>query len=183
MMNEQDVVTLIVRHRIKPGVDLAYEQWLRRTTQVAASYPGHLGVNVIRDLDRFVCVLRFCGTTELQSWLDSSDRKQLIDEVMPLLVEGDQFEVDGAREFWFTPGQILPPPRWKQACITFLVILPLSMLVPLLWRPAFQQWPWLGGFVPSNVVITLSIVLLVVYFFMPRVTALFSAWLEGRSRT
>ncbi|MWV11717.1 antibiotic biosynthesis monooxygenase [Pseudomonas sp. R-28-1W-6] len=177
-MAELDLVTLIVRHRVKAGQVAAYEQWLRRTMRIASSYPGHLGVNVMRDLDRFVCVLRFVGTRELQCWLDSSERKHLIEEVAPLLADGDQTEIEAGREFWFTPSPSIQPARWKQACITFLVILPLSLLVPLLWQPLFALVPWLGGYVPSNVLITLSIVLLVVYLFMPRVTALFAAWLN-----
>lgn len=63
--------------------------------------------------------------------------------------------------------------------MTFLVILPLSMGVPLLWKPVFAQLPWLSGYLASSVIITLSIVLLVVYVFMPRVTCLFARWLNA----
>ena len=179
-MDELEIVTLIVRHRVKAGREAAYEQWLRRTTRIASTYPGHLGVNVMRDLGQFVCVLRFAGTGELQHWLDSSERRHLIEEVAPLLAEGDQTQIEAGREFWFTPSLLSAPARWKQACITFLVILPLSLLVPLLWQPLFARLPWLGGYIASNVLITLSIVLLVVYLFMPRVTALFATWLNSR---
>lgn len=179
-MNEFDVVTLVVRHRVKAGQEPAYERWLRRITRIASTYPGHLGVNVMRDVGQFVCVLRFAGTLELQTWLDSSERRLLIEEVTPLLAEGDQTQVDASREFWFTPSTLAPPPRWKQASITFLVILPLSLLVPLLWQPVFARLPWLGGYLPSNLLITLSIVLLVVYLLMPRVTAWFAGWLNAR---
>lgn len=78
------------------------------------------------------------------------------------------------------PDDAPPPPRWKQACVTFLVILPLALLMPLLWQPLFRLWPWLGGYVASNVVITASIVLLVVYLFMPPVTRFFAGWLNPR---
>jgi antibiotic biosynthesis monooxygenase (ABM) superfamily enzyme len=179
-MDEHEIVTLVVRHRVRAGQEATYEKWLRRTTQIASAYPGHLGVNVIRDLGRFVCVLRFAGPRELQCWLESSERRHLIEEVSPLLAEGDQVEVEANREFWFTPNPQAAPARWKQACITFLVILPLSLLVPLLWQPIFARMPWLGGYVPSNVLITLSIVLSVVYLFMPKVTALFANWLNPR---
>ncbi|SNS95449.1 antibiotic biosynthesis monooxygenase [Pseudomonas segetis] len=181
-MDELEVVTLIVRHRVKVGKEAAYEKWLRRTIQIASTYPGHLGVNVMRDLGQFVCVLRFVGTRDLQCWLDSSERHQLIEEVSPLLAEGDQTEIEAGNEFWFSPSTAIPPARWKQACITFLVILPLSLLVPLLWQPLFTRLPWLGGYLASNVLITLSIVLLVVYLFMPKVTALFASWLTPSSR-
>ncbi|HSC83997.1 MAG TPA: antibiotic biosynthesis monooxygenase [Pseudomonas sp.] len=179
-MSEHDMVTLVIQHQPKPGREADYEGWLRRITRVAAGYPGHLGVNVIRDGSRFVCVLRFNSTPQLQAWLDSSDRHQLIEEVSPLLVADEQLQVEASHEFWFTPSSPAAPPRWKQACITYLVIQPLTLLVPQLWQPLFSRVPWLGGYVPSNVLITLTIVLSVVYLFMPRVTAWFAGWLNVR---
>ena len=182
------VVTLLVRHRIKQGQDQAYETWLRQIIAKARSYPGHLGIDVVRGhsggLGLFTSVLRFASTEQLQHWLDSADRRELVQQAQHLLADGDQTEINADREFWFTPqdgGAPTPPPRWKQACVTFLVILPLSFLVPQLWKPLFAQLPWLGGYVPATVLITLSIVLLVVYVFMPRVTRLFRRWLQPRS--
>lgn len=174
-----DVVTLLIRHRAKDGCEQDYENWLRRTVGIAKGYPGHLGVDVLRERNHFTCVLRFASTDQLQGWLDSDERHRLIEEVAPLLADGDRLEINPDREFWFTLGNA-PPPRWKQACLTFLVILPLSLLVPLLWQPLFEKLPWLGGYLQSNVLITLSIVLLVVYLFMPTVTRWFSSWLNAR---
>lgn len=181
------VVTLLVRHRIKQGCDQAYETWLRQIIAKARSYPGHLGIDVVREhqggLALFTSVLRFASTGQLQQWLDSDDRRELVQQTRPLLADGDQTEINAEREFWFAPPQATAPtspPRWKQACVTFLVILPLTFLVPLLCKPLFAWWPWLGGYVQANVLITLSIVLLVVYVFMPRATRFFSHWLQAR---
>ena len=179
-----DIVTLVVRHHVRPAQLTAYEAWLRRTISAAEQFEGHLGVNVMRSRDagltRFTIVLRFSSAQRLQAWLDSFERNQLINEARPLLVEGDQTEVSAVKEFWFTPANSdTEPPRWKQACVTFLVILPLSLLVPLAWRPAFASVPWLGSYLGSNLVITATIVLLVVYLFMPTVTGWFAGWLQA----
>ncbi|WP_275547885.1 antibiotic biosynthesis monooxygenase [Pseudomonas sp. Marseille-Q0931] len=180
---QADTVTLVVRHQVRPNHVPHYEAWLRRVIAAASQCPGHLGVDVVRSrqpcVAQFTCVLRFSSLQQLQSWIDSEQRHQLISEVEPLLRTGDQLEIAQGKEFWFIPEATqMPPPRWKQACVTFLVILPLSVLVPLLWQPLFHRIPWLGGYVPSNIVITLSIVLLVVYLFMPMATRLFAAWLS-----
>ncbi|EZQ17305.1 antibiotic biosynthesis monooxygenase [Halopseudomonas sp. SMJS2] len=177
-----EIVTLVVRHRVRPAQLTAYEAWLRRTIGVADQFEGHLGVNVARSRDAgltsFTIVLRFRGPQRLQAWLESHERKQLINEALPLLVEGDQTEVTAVKDFWFIPADSnAQPPLWKQACVTFLVILPLSLLVPLVWRPLFAGIPWLGGYVASNLVITATIVVLVVYLFMPMVTGWFADWL------
>jgi antibiotic biosynthesis monooxygenase (ABM) superfamily enzyme len=183
--NPNEVATLVVRHRARQGCENAYEAWLRKTVYAAQGYEGHLGVDVFRSkhdgASVFTSVVRFSCTEKLQTWLDSQDRNLLIDEVQDLLTDGDHLEVSQGREFWFTPETLqASPPRWKQACITYLVILPLTLTIPLCWRPLFARFPWLGGYLQSNVVITLTIVLLVVYLLMPRVTRLFAPWLNDR---
>lgn len=179
-----DIVTLVVRHRVRTAQLTAYEVWLHQIMSVAEQFEGHLGVNVMRSrgagLTNFTIVLRFSCIERLQAWLDSIEREQLISEALPLLVDGDQTEISTAHEFWFNPvSEHAQPPRWKQACVTFLVILPLSLLVPLVWRPLFASVPWLGGYFASGLLITATIVLLVVYIFMPMVTGWFAGWLQG----
>jgi antibiotic biosynthesis monooxygenase (ABM) superfamily enzyme len=181
----EEVVTLIVKHRVKAGFEAAYEAWLRNIVSVAGQREGHLGVDVIRGksggLDLFTCVLRFCSTDAMQRWLDSPQRQALVDEAAPMLADGDQIEVNPVNEFWFAPlaeaGS--PPPRWKQAVVTLLVILPHTLLVPLLWGPLLQLNAFLSNYVVATFLITLTIVLSVVYVFMPLVTRLFAPWLEA----
>ncbi|MBV4467014.1 antibiotic biosynthesis monooxygenase [Pseudomonas sp. SWRI79] len=180
-----EIVTLIVKHRVKTGFEAAYEAWLRNIVSVAGQREGHLGVDVVRGkqagLDNYTCVLRFCSTEAMQRWLDSPQRQALVDEAAPMLADGDQTEVNPVNEFWFSPlaeaGS--PPPRWKQAVVTLLVILPHTLLVPLLWGPLLQLNAFLSNYVVATFLITLTIVLSVVYVFMPLATRLFTPWLEA----
>lgn len=179
-----ETVTLVVRHRVRRGQEQAYENWLRHIVAVASQSAGHLGVDVVRGssggLPLFTCVLRFSCSENLRGWLESAERRQLIEEAKPLLADGDVTEISTLNDFWFVPaGDERQPPRWKQACLTFVVILPLSLLIPQLWQPLFARQPALGAYLPSNTLITLSIVLLVVYLFMPMATRLFASWLNG----
>lgn len=183
-----ETVTLVVRHRVRRGQEQAYESWLRHIISIASQSAGHLGVDVVRGtsggLPLFTSVLRFSSPERLRSWLDSAQRRQLIDEAKPLLADGDLTEVSTLNDFWFVPvDDERQPPRWKQACLTFVVILPLSLLIPQLWQPLFVRQPALGTYLASNTLITLSIVLLVVYLFMPMATRLFSSWLSGTAET
>ena len=184
-----EVVTLVIRHRVKRGQETRYEAWLRRIVSVAAGYPGHLGVDVIRGtsggLRLFTCVLRFHSTRAMQSWLDSDERRVLVLEAEPMLADGDQTEINPHKEFWFNPAaednavEGGAPPRWKQACVSFLVILPLTLFVPIFWSPVFRLVPWLSGYVASTALVTVTIVLLVVYLMMPAATRLLARWLNA----
>ncbi|PMZ74270.1 MULTISPECIES: antibiotic biosynthesis monooxygenase [Pseudomonas] len=179
-----EVVTLIVKHRVKAGFEAPYEAWLRNIVKVAAQNVGHLGVDVVRGknagLDTYTCVLRFCSTEAMQNWLDSPQRQALVDEAAPMLADGDQTEVNPVNEFWFSPQAEAgtPPPRWKQAVVTLLVILPHTLLVPLLWGPLLRLNALLSNYVVATFLITLTIVLSVVYIFMPMATRLFAPWLS-----
>ena len=180
-----EVVTLIVKHRVKAGFEAPYEAWLRNIVKLAGQNVGHLGVDVVRGksvgLDLYTCVLRFCSTEAMQHWLDSPQRRELIDQATPMLADGDQTEVNPVNEFWFSPqteAAVLPPPRWKQAVLTLLVILPHTLLVPLLWGPLLGLNAFLSNYVVATFLITLTIVLSVVYIFMPMATRLFAPWLS-----
>lgn len=183
--SSREIVTLVIRHRIKAGLEAQYEQWLRRIVSIAAEHQGHLGVDVMRGrsdgLQAFTSVLRFASTETMQQWLDSERRRELVREAEPMLADGDQTQVTPHSEFWFNSGadEARQPPRWKQAVVSYLVILPLSLLVPLLWGPLLGLSPLLSGYLMSNVLITLTIVLLVVYLMMPAATRLFAAWLNA----
>ncbi|ROM90298.1 antibiotic biosynthesis monooxygenase [Pseudomonas brassicacearum] len=180
-----EVVTLIVKHRIKAGFEAPYEAWLRRIVGIAGQREGHLGVDVIRGknagLDMFTCVLRFCSTEAMQRWLDSPQRLELVNEAAPMLADGDQTEVQPINEFWFSPlaDAASPPPRWKQAVLTLMVILPHTLLVPLIWGPVLRLNALLSNYVIATFLITLTIVLSVVYLFMPMATRLFAPWLTA----
>jgi antibiotic biosynthesis monooxygenase (ABM) superfamily enzyme len=184
-----EVVTLVIKHRIRAGMEADYEAWLRRIVGIASGYPGHLGVDVIRSksggLHLFTCVLRYHSTDAMQHWLDSEERSRLVEEARPMLADGDQTEVNPHNEFWFTPGSEASapqPPRWKQACVTFLVICPLTLLIPLIWGPVFALSPLLANYVVSTALVTVTIVLLVCYLMMPAATRLFAPWLNAAQK-
>jgi antibiotic biosynthesis monooxygenase (ABM) superfamily enzyme len=180
-----EVVTLIVKHRIKSGSEADYEAWLRRIVRIAGERPGHLGVDVVRGkqdgLALFTCVLRYRSTDDLQRWLDSPQRQTLIEEAAPMLADGDQTEIGAVNEFWFTPqtDSVAKPPRWKQAVVTLCVILPLTLLVPIVWGPILRLHPFLSNYVVATFLVTVTIVVLVVYLLMPVATRLFAPWLEA----
>ncbi|WP_416772729.1 antibiotic biosynthesis monooxygenase [Pseudomonas sp. RHF3.3-3] len=180
-----DIVTLVVRHRVRAQYLTEYEAWLKTSVRAAMSQDGHLGVNVIRpgEADNtFTTIVRFIDSARLQAWINSQLREQLIREVAPLLEEEDHPEIETQAEFWFTPNHAdsKQPPKWKQALLSYGVIAPLSMVIPQLWGPVFQANPVLGGIVPSNLIITACIVGLVTYLIMPKVTRWLAPWLAAK---
>lgn len=182
-MNNRTVVTLVIQHKVRTDALARYETWLRHTVGVARQQPGHLDVNVIRPDDggrQFTTVVRFAEAGQLQAWVDSAERQALIDQVLPLLEEGDQTQVHDDPEFWFTPpsGGAFQPPRWKQALLTYLVICPMTLVIPQLLAPLFARFASLGGAITSNLIVNLFVIVPVVFYIMPWVTRRCAGWLR-----
>ncbi len=176
------IVTLLIQHQVKSGAEPQYEMWLNKIVPAAQRFIGHLGVNIIRPAGgsgTYTIVLRFDTYEHLQDWVGSAARKGFIEQIEPILVAGDQVDIKTGLEFWFTPptvGQKHAKP-FKQFLVTLSVIFPLTLIVPMLWKPVFHTLPWLSLSVPRNFVIAVTIVFLVVYIIMPRYTRLIAKWL------
>ena len=176
------IVTLLIQHQVKAGAESRYEAWLSEIVPAAQRFMGHLGVNIIRPTrgsGNYTIVLRFDNHEHLQGWIESEARKRFMEQIEPILVTGDQIDIKTGLEFWFTPemvGQKHAKP-FKQFLITLSVIFPLTLIVPMLWKPVFHVLPWLSHYVPSNFVVAVTIVFLVVYIIMPRYTRLAAKWL------
>ncbi|NIF18989.1 antibiotic biosynthesis monooxygenase [Pantoea sp. Cy-639] len=183
-MDNRTVVTLVIQHKVRAEALAQYEAWLKRAVTTARQQPGHLDVNVIRPDDagrHFTTVVRFADATQLQAWVDSAERQALVSEVLPLLEDGDHPRVHDDPEFWFTPpsATMAQPPRWKQALLTYLVICPMTLIVPQLLAPVFSRYPSLGGPISGNLISNLFVILPVVFYIMPWVTRRCAAWLRG----
>ncbi|MEN8642367.1 antibiotic biosynthesis monooxygenase [Pseudomonas sichuanensis] len=178
------VVTLVIQHKARADSLANYEQWLKRTVSAARRQPGHLDANVIRPDDgglHYTTVVRFADSSLLQAWLDSTERQALVEEVLPLIEGGDHIQVHEDPEFWFTPPSVSAPqpPRWKQALLTYLVICPMTMIIPQLLAPFFARFAQLGGVITSNLIVNVFVILPVVFYIMPWVTRRCANWLRG----
>lgn len=175
-------VTIRIHHRIHPRARERYETWLRRAIEVAGRYCGHQGVHVLRPPDGgndYEIAVRFASEAEAERWRTSSDRRELLEEVRDVLQQDESVEILSGIDYWFTPSSSTAkqPVRWKQWLVTTAVIWPLTMLVPLLWRPLFGLLPALDTWGLRHGIIAATIVALVVYVVMPRVVRLVAHWM------
>ncbi|SFH51970.1 antibiotic biosynthesis monooxygenase [Modicisalibacter xianhensis] len=175
-------VTIRIQHRVQPDAVERYETWLRRTIDAASRYCGHQGVHILRPpkgSGDYEIALRFASEQQAERWRHSEERRQLIEEIQPALLQNETIEIHSGIDYWFTAPVAVSkqPVRWKQWLVTTAVIWPLTMLVPFLWQPIFSLIPWLDTWGIRNGFIAATIVALVVYVVMPRVVRLVAGWL------
>ena len=173
-------VTVVTSRRVKPGREEDFEKWLEGIGAAAAKYPGYVWRRVTRpkarDLPEYTVVFKFDSVEHLRGWTESEERKDWLDRVKPLVLDDFKETVLTGLETWFTlPAQpgLMPPPRYKMAIVTLLVIYPLSLAL----GAALARMPdAIPSFVRS-ILGSVIMIALMTYVIMPRVTRLLRRWL------
>jgi uncharacterized protein len=173
-------VTVVVRRRIKPGCEEAFESAMREFINFTLGFPGHREIHVVRPqpnhsreytvVDKFIdgrAREAFKGSPEYKGWMGTLGE----------LTEGPPtIEEMGGLAGWFTlPDEptAKPPPKYKMAIVTFFGVFPLALLIPRLLKPISTDWhPLLiGALINAGIVASLT------WLVMPLLTRIFRRWL------
>lgn len=176
-------VTFAVARNVKPGLEAAFEAWVHDISEAALSFPGHIGVGVVRPVaggnNQYLVIFRFASEADYQRWLKSAERKHWLERVKPLTLGKPIEQFTPGLEFWFTPvGSVTlrNPPRWKMVLVTLLGLLPLSTIINYVLAPILRPWISPLELLILNAVIVVSFM---TYAIMPVLTRVFAVWLES----
>jgi len=180
-------VSAVISTRIKPGQERAYRAWEQRIAAAQARSPGFQGYRFEPPIpgvqDDWLAILRFDSESHLQGWLDSPERRKLLEEAEPFVAEYHARVVRTGFEQWFPPAgeRGSPPAAWKQNMIVLLLLYPVVFLFGLaVQTPLLMGWAglpfWLALFI-GNVV---SVVLL--NWLVPWVSGFFGWWLASSGK-
>jgi uncharacterized protein len=85
----EPIPTIVVSRRVLPGKEREFERWNSRIRDAAESWPGHLGSEAQppgpAHPDEWMIVYRFATTEALDDWMQSDERRALLDEGNRLL--------------------------------------------------------------------------------------------------
>ena len=175
--------SVVITHHIKDGKQNEYENWLNKIGSVCKSFDGNIDWQIIRPIPNltfnYTVIIRFDSIENLRTWMESKERKQLIEEISPIFTKNDNFRIKSGLDFLFESedDKPKPPVRWKQYLVTWSAIFPLSVLVPLIVLPILKSINisynhYLNSFLISGV-----IVFLMIFVIMPYYTKLIRKWL------
>ncbi len=175
-------VTFAVARNVKPGLEAAFEAWVRDISESATGFPGHLGVGVVRPVaggnNQYLVIFRFASESDYRTWHKSNERKHWLERVKPLTLGKPIEQFTPGLEFWFTPAgsvTLRNPPRWKMILVTLLGLLPLSITINYLVAPVLR--PLLGQ-LELLILNAMIVVCTMTYAIMPVLTRFFAVWLE-----
>jgi len=137
-------VSAMISTRVRPGKEAEYRAWERKIAAAQSKARGLQGYRFEPPVpgvqDDFVAILRFDSEANLNAWMDSPERKALIEEAEPLTEEFHTRMVRSGFEQWFRDGDsgAAPLPVWKMDMVVLLLLYPIVFLwgvwigVPLL---------------------------------------------------
>lgn len=182
-LDSEQTASVVISHHVKDNFKDNYEAWLKEIIPISKSYPGHFGVSVVHPVPgataTYTVIIRFDTRKNLLFWMQSNDRKKLIEKVQPFLEGNDKFYVSSGLDFWFTPegAKAKLPKKWKQFLVTWSAIFPLVLGISALVDWLINSLALTLNHELKVLCLTFFVVLMMVYVVMPRYTKLVHKWL------
>lgn len=131
---QENGVTEIIITQVPQEMEASYRDWIAKIHQIEARFPGFRGVYVQAPNQgqgrNWITLLHFDTEHNLEKWLDSSERAELMKESKALISSMERHRMTSSYSGWFASlgkeGGI--PPVWKQTMIVLLVLFPIVML-------------------------------------------------------
>lgn len=180
-------VTVIIRRRVKPGAEAAYEAWLQALQTDARQLPGYLGVTTQRPAPGgprdYVSAVRFDSLANLQAFECSDLRREHVARLGDC-VEGDAaWEAMTGLEFWFSPlpGTVVPQPSRPRMALV-MVAMVFTLVIGSAVNAVFARLPFDTPY-QLRLLVTIAIeVVLMTWWLMPLVTRRLARWIYPQRR-
>jgi len=176
-------VAMVFTHRVADDKVPDCLVWRRKAIAAQAHYPGYLATEFFEPhgkMDEWVDVVRYDSLKDLEHWMESKERRDLLEELDGVVESRHAHRVTGL-EGWFAmnrPGQTASaPPSWKQALAVLLALYPTVMALTF-FNPLWQYRSLSVRMLFGNI---LSVALLT-WLVMPAVSRLLGFWLSSTGR-
>jgi uncharacterized protein len=180
-----NAVTTIVRRKVRPGQEAAYEAWLERLTEGAQQhFAGYLGAEFHRPAgggDEYRSIFRFDTIESLVAFEMSPYHEAMMQEGAALFASDAVRHRLTGLEVWFDapPGVPAPQPsRHRMALVLFAVVFSLVVLLNAGLQPITSTWPS-----PIRYMLLVALqVILMTYVIMPRLTPIIAGFVYPTSK-
>ena len=176
-----DAISAVISMDIKPGQEEAYRVWNQRITAAETQYPGFQGHRLNPPIpgvqSDWVTILTFDTEAHLDAWLNSPERRTLLEKATPFAEGVHARKVRTGFDQWFRVAGAAQAPVWKMNMLTLLGLYPVVFLFsyfvqgPLLMQRLGLPF-WLALFIGNVAGVTL------LTWVIPWVSNRFHWWLQ-----
>jgi len=175
---EEDFVTVVVTHPVDPDLVDEFLDWQERVTAAERTFPGFGGAEVFPPVpglqEGWTTVFRFDTEDHLNAWLESPERRRLLDESAHFR-DFELHRIGGLFGSWFSFGRddAEVPPEWKTALSVLVGLYPTVVLLTLAINEVWEN----GELWATLLLGTAVSVTLLTWVVMPIVTRALRFWL------
>lgn len=158
----KSIVTEVFVTKVNPEYEKDYRDWIAKIHQIEASFPGFRGMYVqspTNDNKNWITFLQFDTPENLDYWLTSKQRKEVLKEAKPFISSLESHRVYSPYAGWFgslqQKGGVIPP-VWKQTMVILLMLFPIVMMEMRYLNPLISGFSSsVGTFIGNAVSVTL----------------------------
>ena len=173
-------LTVLAKHDVRPGAHREFEAWFRKATEIQKNqFTGYLASELIRPLEgdstEYISIFRYDSYAHLQTWMDSTARQELLQEVATLDQAPIQFSYHALEHFFSqnTPTAPKPPAKWKMVVVLTAVVFSQLQWVPFAVESTLPFLP-----VMLQMLLTVFVIVnLAQFVVLPILTRLLAFWL------
>ncbi|MBS0652875.1 MAG: antibiotic biosynthesis monooxygenase [Verrucomicrobia bacterium] len=127
-------VTEVFITQVCPGKEESFRDWMAKVHRVEAKFPGFVGVYVQAPSSgqgkNWITLLQFDSSENLDRWLGSPERQEVLKESESLIESSDNQRVISPYAGWFSSvvEKGGAPAVWKEAMLVLLLLYPIVIL-------------------------------------------------------
>jgi hypothetical protein len=178
LTDETTTVTAVASFPIDPNRTPEFRDWYRRLHDVLDRFDGFIRSELVEPVpgtqDDTAIIFSFTSRQALDRWLDSSERREVLAEIDPLLEGERTVNVVGGFAGWFSGSTSSTPKRWKQAALVLLALYPTAMALGVVRNALYPDLTDPLAVLVGNVVG----VAILSWLLMPVLTQRFDTWLR-----
>jgi hypothetical protein len=156
-------VTEVFITRVKPGKYENYRDWASKIQEIEKTFPGYKGTYLqapaVNDRDAWVTILHFDNFENLDNWLNSKERQEIISESKNFVENLDIHRLNTPFPGWFPADSSNPKQisvMIKETMLILLVLFPIVMLEIKFLNPHLKNLnPSLGTFIGNAISVSL----------------------------
>ena len=184
--NPDSIVTVVVSRRIKTGHEKEFEELSTELTKNAISFEGYLGAVMFQpsssDDPEYRIIYKFKNQDNLDVWLQSKPRLELLEKIEILLEEESKISTSLGIVTWLTlPNKSTKAPapkKYKVTLVSWLALFPTVTAIFYIFGEPLAQMPLLV----RTFLVTGAVMPLMSYVLMPQFTKWFSFWLFSENK-
>ena len=140
--HDQVSVTASITTKVPSAVEQKFIEWQASVAPIESKFPGFIGCKLERPRqgsnDDWITLLTFDNDKNLEKWLASPERKNMLEELKKFTPESHVEKLYVGFDFWFKKNDPNSSQVWKENMLVLLTLYPIVFLFSFIQNPIMK---------------------------------------------